>query len=151
MEVLIKSLTVTGLGILELWVAIPAGTALKLHPLLNGIASALGSIIGAVLVIFFGDRLRRWLLRKRQKAEKTEKSRGRIYEVWDRYGVIGLGMLSPLITGAPLGAAIGISLGAPPKRLIVWMGIGIVLWTILLTAISTFGFAIFRAATIIMV
>lgn len=143
MEVLIKFITVAGLGILELWVAIPAGTALKLHPLLNGIASALGSIIAAVLIVFFGGRLRAWLLRKK---EKDEKNQGRIYKVWEKYGVIGLGMLSPLITGAPLGAAVGIALGAPPRRLIVWMSIGIVIWTILLTTISTLGFAIFQDA-----
>jgi len=141
MELLIKFITVTGLGILELWAAIPAGTALKLHPLLNGIASAVGAIIGAVLVIFFGDRLRTWLLKKK---EKGEKKKGRIYKIWEKYGVIGLGMLSPLITGAPLGAAIGISLGASPRRLIIWMSIGIVIWTILLTTISTLGYAGFQ-------
>ena len=141
MEVLIKFITVAGLGILELWAAIPAGTALKLHPLLNGAASALGSIIAAVLIIFFGDRLRTWLLKKK---EKDEKNKGRIYKVWKKYGVIGLGMLSPLITGAPLGAAVGIALGASPRRLIIWMSIGIVIWTILLTTISTLGFAIFQ-------
>lgn len=141
MEVLIKFITVTGLGILELWVAIPAGTALELHPLLNGIASALGSIIGAVLVILFGDRLRMWLLKKKKKGGKNK---GRIYKIWEKYGVIGLGMLSPLITGAPLGAAIGISLGASPRRLIIWMSIGIVIWTIILTTINTLGFAGFQ-------
>lgn len=141
MELLIKFITVTGLGIIELWAAIPVGTALKLHPLLNGIASALGAIIGAALVIFFGDRLRMWLLKKK---EKREKNKGRIYKIWEKYGVIGLGMLSPLITGAPLGAAIGISLGASPRRLIIWMSIGIVIWTILLTTISTLGFAGFQ-------
>lgn len=141
MEVLIKFITVTGLGIIELWAAIPAGTALKLHPLLNGITSAFGAIIGAVVVIFFGDRLRQWLLKKR---EKKEKNKGRIYRIWEKYGLIGLGMLSPLLTGAPLGAAIGISLGASPKRLIIRMSIGIVIWTVLLTIISTLGFAGFH-------
>ncbi|NBJ15224.1 MAG: small multi-drug export protein [Dehalobacter sp. 4CP] len=141
MEVLIKFITIMGLGIIELWAAIPAGTALKLHPLLNGIASAFGAIIGAVVVIFFGDRLRQWLLKKRVK---KEKSKGRIYRIWEKYGVIGLGMLSPLLTGAPLGAAIGISLGASPKRLTIWMSIGIVIWTVLLTTISTLGFAGFQ-------
>ena len=141
MELLIKFITVTGLGIIELWAAIPAGTALKLHPLLNGIASALGAMIGAVFVIFFGERLRKWLLNKK---EKGERNKGRIDRIWEKYGVVGLGMLSPLITGAPLGAAIGISLGASPRRLIIWMSIGIVIWTVLLTTISTLGFAGFQ-------
>ena len=141
MELVAKFIMVTGLGIIELWAAIPAGTALKLHPLLNGLASGLGAIIGALLVIIIGDRLRNWLLKKK---ENKQKNKGQIYRIWNKYGVIGLGMLSPLITGAPLGAAIGISLGASPKRLLFWMSIGIVFWTILLTAISTFGFAIFE-------
>lgn len=138
MEILAKFITVTGLGIIELWAAIPAGTALKLHPLLNGLASGLGAILGAVLVIMLGDRLRNWLLKKRPK---TQDHNSRIYRIWQKYGVIGLGLLSPLLTGAPLGAAIGISLGAPPRRLVLWMSIGIVVWTILLTALSTLGFA----------
>lgn len=141
MELVVKFVTVTGLGIIELWAAIPAGTALKLHPLLNGLAAGLGAIIGALLVIILGDRLRNWLLKKK---EKEQKNRGWIYRIWEKYGVIGLGILSPLITGALLGAAIGISLGASPKRLILWMSVGIVIWTIVLTIISTLGFAVFE-------
>ncbi len=141
MELVVKFVTVTGLGIIELWAAIPAGTALKLHPLLNGLAAGLGAIIGALLVIILGDRLRNWLLKKK---EKEQKNRGWIYRIWEKYGVIGLGILSPLITGALLGAAIGISLGASPKRLILWTSVGIVIWTIVLTIISTLGFAVFE-------
>lgn len=141
MELIAKFISVTGLGILELWAAIPAGTALRLPPLLNGIASGLGAIIGALLVILVGDRLRSWLLKKR---EKTHSRESWIYKIWEKYGVIGLGLLSPLLTGAPLGAAIGISLGTPPKRLFFWMSIGIVVWTIILTTISTMGFAVFE-------
>ncbi len=143
MELFIKLITVAGLGIIELWAAIPMGTALKLHPLLNGIASALGSIIGAVLVIVLGDRLRNWLLKRRDRGKEQEK-KGQVYRIWDKYGVIGLGMLSPLLTGAPLGAAIGISLGASPGRLIFWMSFGILIWTIILTIISTLGFEWFQ-------
>ena len=138
MEIIVKFITVLALGIIELWAAIPAGTALNLHPLLNGLASGLGAILGAVLVILLGDRLRNWLLKKRKKAQDHTS---RMYKIWQKYGIIGLGLLSPLLTGAPLGAAIGISLGAPPKRLIFWMSIGIVGWTILLTTLSTLGFA----------
>ncbi len=141
MEIAAKFITVTGLGIVELWAAIPVGTALKLHPLLNGIASGLGAIIGVLLVIIIGDRLRNWRLKKK---EKTKKNKGRIYKIWNKYGVIGLGMLSPILTGTPLGAAIGVSLGASPKDLLFWMSIGIVVWTIPLTIISTLGFSFFE-------
>lgn len=139
LELVVKFMTVLGLGIIELWAAIPAGTVLKLHPLLNGLAAGLGAIIGALLVILIGDRLRNWVLKNRRKSQDHNSQ---IYRIWQKYGVIGLGLLSPLLTGAPLGAAIGISLGSSQKRLIIWMSIGIVIWTIILTAISTMGFAI---------
>ncbi len=137
MGTLLKFMIIIGLGVLELWVAIPTGMALKLNPFINGIASALGAIIGALLVIFFGSHLRARLFRKKNK---NGENKGHIYKIWRKYGVIGLGLLSPLITGAPLGGAIGISLGANPKRLFLWMSIGIVIWTIVLTWLSTLGF-----------
>lgn len=141
MELVAKLISVAGLGLIELWAAIPLGIALKLHPFLIGLASGMGAIIGAMLVILIGDRLRNWLLKKKGAGQMRK---GQIYKIWDKYGIIGLGMLSPLITGAPLGAAIGISLGASPKRLLFWISIGILFWTILLTIISTFGFAFFK-------
>lgn len=141
MEILVKFISVVGLSIIELWAAIPAGMALNLHPLLICIASATGAIIGALLIILFGDVLRKRLLKKKNKKERTK---GRIYLIWEKYGVIGLGLLSPLITGALLGAAIGISLGAAPRKLILWLSIGIVIWAVLLTAIGTLGLEGFR-------
>ena len=141
MELILKILFVLGLGIIELWAAIPAGLALNLHPIITGLASGLGSILGAFLVIMIGDRFRNWLLSKKTTAQKEK---GLIYKIWDKYGVIGLGLLSPLLTGALFGAAIGISLGASPKRLLGWMCLGIAIWTIILTSFGTYGIITFE-------
>jgi GNAT superfamily N-acetyltransferase len=43
MEIAIKLLTVLGLGAAELWVAIPTGFVLKLHPVLVGSTAAVVS------------------------------------------------------------------------------------------------------------
>lgn len=144
MEVFLKFATVVGLGIIELWAAIPAGLALGLNPLLTGLASALGSILALIFVVLLGDRIRNWII-SRRKQKKVKEENSSIERIWDKYGVIGLGLLSPLITGAPLGAAIGVSLGAPPSRLILWMVIGIVVWAIILTLVSTLGIVGFKA------
>ena len=48
------------------------------------------------------------------------------------------------MTGALFGAAIGVSLGASPKRLMFWMSLGIAVWTILLTSLGAFGINIFE-------
>lgn len=137
-DYLVKTFSVLVLAILELWAAIPAGLALGLPPLLVGAVSAFGSILSALGVILLGDRARSWILRKRGERGDSGKA-GRAQRIWERYGVVGLGLLSPLLFGAPLGAAIGVSLGAGARDLMLWMGIGIVLWSILLTAAGALG------------
>lgn len=140
MELVIKLLTVLGLGALELWAAIPAGLALKLHPVAVGITAAIGAMLGVLAVVLLGDRVRTWLVRRHGKQEEKGRN-GLIYRIWDRYGVVGLGLLAPLLTGAPLGAALGITLGVPAGRLLFWMSLGTVLWSAGLTLAGTLGLA----------
>lgn len=142
MALLIKLLTVVGLGVMELWAAIPAGLALGLPPVLTGSAAALGAVLSVLAVVFFGEKLRTWLVqRHNRKKHSTDGPKGRIYQIWERYGAAGLGLLSPLLFGAPLGAALGLTLGAPASRLLFWMIFGIVLWSAGLTFIGTVGLA----------
>ncbi|MGI5837856.1 MAG: small multi-drug export protein [Chloroflexota bacterium] len=139
-DFLVKTLSVLVLAILELWAAIPAGLALGLPPPLVVAVSAFGSTLSALGVILLGDRARSWILSKRGERGDSGKA-GRAQRIWDRYGVVGLGLLSPLLFGAPLGAAIGVSLGADTRGLMLWMGIGIAIWSILLTAAGALGIA----------
>lgn len=129
----------------ELWAAIPLGLFLKLNPLLITISAAAGSIFSAFLVIIIGEDLRKRFIKWRYGDKSPEH--GRIYDIWKKYGVVGLGLLSPLVFGAPLGAALGISLGAPKNRLLLWMSIGIIIWSILLTVVGFFGISSFKSFT----
>ena len=139
MEILLKVLAVLGLGAVELWTAIPAGLALDLHPLLIGIVSAAGAILGVLVILVVGGGVRTWLLRRFGGGEKREH--GRIYRIWVRYGVAGLGLLAPLLFGAPLATALGVTLGAPAGRLLLWMSLGIAAWSALLTVAGALGLA----------
>jgi hypothetical protein len=125
-------------SVFELWLAIPLGFVMEVNPVLIAIISAAGSILSAFVVTILGDNLRNRFLKWKYEDEKAlEKSR--LYEIWNKYGVIGLGLLSPLLFGAPLGAAVGIALGAEKERLLLWMSIGIVLWSISLTLAGVMG------------
>jgi membrane protein DedA with SNARE-associated domain len=140
MEVAAKVLTVMGLAAIELWVAIPAGFAFNLDPVTTAFAAATGATLGAGIVAFLGERVRIWLMRTFSSKPSDEKP-SRIRQIWDQYGVVGLGLAAPLLTGAPLGIAIGLSLGAPSRGLFLWTTIGIVLWTIVLTVVGALGMA----------
>ncbi|MCL5985426.1 MAG: small multi-drug export protein [Actinobacteria bacterium] len=138
MEIMLKLLTVLGLGAIELWTAIPVGLALKLNPVVVGTTAAIGAVLGAIIVVLLGERVRVWLVRRHSGKDKKERHR-LIHRIWRRYGVIGLGLLAPLLTGAPLGVALGFILGAPAGRLLFWTSIGIVFWSVGLTLAGVLG------------
>lgn len=135
----IALLTVLALAAVELWAAIPAGLALKLHPLVVAVVAATGAMAGMVVVVVLGGRIRSLLLRGHTGG--GDQRHGRIYGIWERWGPMGLGLLAPLLVGAPLGTALGIALGAHRGRLLLWMGIGILAWTAVLTLVGALGLA----------
>lgn len=139
-KIIIKLAFVFILAAGELWVAIPAGLAIKLKPLTVALVSLSGAVMGSLLVIFLGERLRRLFSKKNEEP----KPAGLIYKIWQKYGIIGLGLLAPLVTGAPLGAALGVSLGAEPRKLLLWITSGIVLWTVILTIAASFGIELIK-------
>jgi membrane protein YqaA with SNARE-associated domain len=133
-----KLITIFALGVAELWAAAPAGVVMRLDPLLVCAVAALGAVAGGSVVILLGERVKAWLER-RQKREKLEKKHGLLVRVWLRYGVIGWGLLAPLLIGSPLGAAFGLALGAPVRRLLVWLAVGSVLWSAVFSIVSALG------------
>ena len=133
-----KLVTIFALGVAELWAAAPAGALMRLDPVLVCLAAAAGAVSGGTMVILLGERVKAWLGRKR-KREKLEERRGLLFRVWQRYGVIGWGLLAPLLVGSPLGAALGLVLGASPRRLLPWLAAGSVLWSAVFSAVSALG------------
>jgi hypothetical protein len=135
---LIQMLTVFGLSLIELWAAIPAGFVFNLNPVVIIIATSSGAILSALLVVLAGDKIRNKIIKWRY-GEKKDNKQSRLHQVWNKYGVIGLGLLSPLLFGAPLGAALGTMFGAQKWRLLFWMSLGIVFWSVGLTIAGVVG------------
>jgi hypothetical protein len=137
--------SVFALGAVELWAAIPAGLALDVSPVLVGVVAAAGAMLGVVVVVLLGERVRDRVVRRHGDGGQ-KGPQGLIRRIWDRYGVIGLGLVAPLLTGAPVAAALGLALGVPARRLLFWMSIGIALWSTVLTLVGVLGIAGLEAA-----
>ncbi|TFG77322.1 MAG: small multi-drug export protein [Chrysiogenales bacterium] len=135
---LLKLLTIFALGVAELWAAAPTGAVMGLDPVLVCIVAAFGAVSGGTVVLLLGERVKAWLERRR-KREKLEERRGLLFRVWLRYGVIGWGLLAPLLVGSPLGAAFGLVLGAPPRRLLPWLAAGSLLWSVVFSILTALG------------
>lgn len=140
LEVLLKLLTAAVLGAVDLWLGIPAGLVAGLPPAVSGIAAVAGAAAGVLLVSRPGEWMRRWVYNRQWLARRRE----RIERMWKRYGIIGVALQAPMLTGAPLATVLALSLGAPARQLLFWMICSILFWGTVLTGAAMLGFSIFE-------
>ena len=134
-----KLLSPAAAGALDVWVGIITGLALGFSPALSGAVSVASAIAGVTLVVALGGRLRHLVYRSKRLA----KHRERIERAWKRYGIPGVALQAPLLTGPLLATILALALGAPPRSLLLWMLASVVLWGAVLTGAAALGFSIF--------
>ena len=139
MGLMLKILSTAAAGALDVWVGIFTGVALGLHPILSGAVSIASAVVTVTLVVAGGERLQGRIYRSRRLA----KRRKRIERVWKRYGIPGVALQAPLLTGPLLATILAIGLGAPPRPLLGWMLVSIVLWGAVLTGAAALGLSVF--------
>ncbi len=139
MNQLLKLLSTAAAGALDVWVGIITGLALGLSPALSGAVSIASALAGVTLVVALGGRLQHLIYRSQRLAKRRE----RIERVWRRYGIPGVALQAPLLTGPILATLLALALGAPPRSLLLWMLASVVLWGLVLTGAAALGFSIF--------
>jgi hypothetical protein len=135
-------LTVYLLGILELWIAIPAGTAFKMPVIATALVSAAGALTSGMIVLSIGAPLRNRLLR--MKTKKTGTLDSNVQKIWNEFGIVGLGLIAPFFTGVHLGTAIALALGCTWRITLLWMTIGALAWSFIIAYAAAAGFSLFR-------
>lgn len=136
-------LAVFGAAFVEIWLGPPTGLALGLPVPVIWVLTMAGSMTSVTIVAFVGDALRSSLLRRFGKGDAPRK--GRIYAVWQRYGVPGWGLASPFFMSPPMGTGVALMLGSPRRRLLAWMFAGVVLWASILTLAGVIGMGLIQA------
>ena len=135
-----KSVSVFAWAWLSFWSAIPAGLALGLHPITVIFITSTSYISGIILILLPARSVREWVLRRFDKNLDTSTHDDRLYmKLWERYGVIGFGLIAPMTVGAQLGAMLGVALNISRNQLIVWMSIGVIVWSVGLTLLAVAG------------
>ncbi len=140
MNQLLKLLSTAAAGALDVWVGIITGLALGFSPALSGAVSVASAIAGVTLVVALGGRLRHLVYRSKRLAKRRE----RIERAWKRYGIPGVALQAPLLTGPLLATILALALGAPPRSLLWWMLASVVLWGAVLTGAAALSFSIFE-------
>ncbi len=139
MNLLLKLLSTAAAGALDVWVGVITGVALGLSPLLSGVVSVVSALVGVTLVVVAGERLQGRIYR----SPRLAKRRKRIERVWKRYGIPGVALQAPLLTGPLLATVLALGLGAPARALLGWMIASIVFWGAAITAAAALGLSVF--------
>ncbi len=139
---LYKILTVAGLATFEIYAAIPAGFAFKLSPLVIFLASAIGGLVGVFVAAYLGDIIKNWLSKFR-KPKPAKSEPGFVLKIWEKYGVIGLGLLGTMAVGAPISIGVGVGFNVPTNKMVFWCCLGVLIRCALFTSIGHFSLKLF--------
>jgi membrane protein YqaA with SNARE-associated domain len=139
---LYKILTVAGLATFEIYAAIPAGFAFNLSPLVIFIASAVGGLTGVFVAAYLGDIIKKWI-NKFRKPKATKPETGFILKIWEKYGVIGLGLLGTMTVGAPISIGVGVGFNVPTNKMVFWCCLGVLIRCALFTTIGHLSLQLF--------
>lgn len=130
--------SIMSLGAVFFWGGFPAALAFKFHVLTAGLLTAVGAEIAVLLVLLMGRPIQAYLLRKFPAwLEKTRN--GKAGAIFQKYGMPGLGLMAPVMPGAPQAALIGLALSARPGQIFLWVTAGIVMWAVIVTVGLSLG------------
>jgi membrane protein YqaA with SNARE-associated domain len=139
----LKILTVAALATFEIYAAIPAGFAFHLSAWIIFFASLVGGITGVFVAGFLGNKIRAFLIKKKIIKQKAPKKDSWAHRLWNKYGIIGLGLVGTFTIGAPVSIAVGISFNASLKKLLTWCCIGVLIRCVVFTLLGHFGTKLF--------
>jgi len=133
---------VFSIGILGIWKSIPVGLLMGMAPLWISLMTIFGATAGIIIIYFIGNNIKKYL-RKMMKESSIEKKENRLINLFNKYGVHGLGIIGTFFLGPNMTMALGIAFVNKPRTLFIWTFIGIVVWTFTLTYLGHFGISIF--------
>lgn len=133
---IIKYITIYLVGITGIWKGIPVGMALKSTLTETASITALGSITTVMLLYYFGEPVKRWAIKNWGK-DKLDKRKGKFSAVMDKYGVVGLGILTPGPFGPITTIIVGLLIIKNTSKLMPYLIAGIIIWSFILTWVAT--------------
>ena len=114
--------TAFGLGFIYFISAIPAGVLAGAPLWAAAFMAWLGYTMGAAAVLLLTP-LRLWLTKKLKISPTIDETK-LFWRVWNRYGVIGLGLIAPVTIGPQISALLVLALGVAPARVLFWISAG---------------------------
>jgi len=139
-----KIITVAGLATFEIYAAIPAGFAFGLSAWVIFFASLAGGIFGVFAAAFLGEKIEKLISKFRKPTTVIKKQKPNVaLKIWEKYGIVGLGLLGTFMVGAPVSIAVGVGFNVNMHKLATWCCVGVFLRCMIFTLIGHFGIKYF--------
>ena len=110
------------------------GYAAGFHPLVTTFLTIAGMMTTISIFSFFGERLRHTSFIRFFKFKRNFSPQSRRFvRVWNKYGLLGISFLTPILLSPPGGAILAVAFGGSPKQMFIYMLVFSVFWSFLLT------------------
>ncbi len=143
-EELLKALPIYFSCLLKFAIGPIAGYGVGLHIITTIFTTVLGMMTSVVAFTYFGDWLRTKLLsRWMRNRKKFTPGNRRAIRIWQRFGLAGVAVLTPLLLTPIGGTIIAVSFGAPKEKILFYMFISASFFAVLFSvAVYSFGEAV---------
>lgn len=103
---------------------------------LNLVTTILTTVFGMMTVVFlftyFGDWLREKVFHRFVRSKsKSEARNKRFANIWKKYGLTGIALLTPIVLTPIGGTLLAVSSGSPKEKIIFYMFISAAVWSVL--------------------
>ncbi len=138
---IIKYLSVFFVGMFKFFIAPFTGFGLGLGFLETYICTVAGMMLSVVLFAYLGKYAKNKLSKMFSKKRKLfSPYNRRLVQIWQKYGMWGVALLTPILFSPIVGTLIASSFGESPLRIIYYMFISASFWgMVLLSALHGFS------------
>ncbi len=116
------------------------GYGVGLHPITTILTTVAGMMTVVFLFTFFGNWIRTRVFGRFKKRKINVKRAAKLEQIWKRYGLVGVALLTPIILTPIGGTLLAVSSGSPKEKIIFYMFVSASFWSVVMSmAIYVFG------------
>ena len=109
------------------------GYAVGLHPITTILTTVAGMMTVVFVFTFFENWIHKRILSRFKKRKANVKQAERFQNIWKRYGLAGVALLTPIILTPIGGTLLAVSSGSPKDKIIFYMFVSASFWAVVIS------------------
>lgn len=128
-------ITVTALCAVKYMIGVASGLATDFSFIELFLCYFIGGSLGMIAYTLFGNQIMNWWKsRKSQNSNNPSKNEPKEdwkIKIWNKFGLMGIAIITPPILSQPVGTAISLGFGTPAHKVIFAMCFSILIWSLI--------------------